>query len=136
MVFIICLIVAIVAIIAATLFERNDHDIAGLISAIIAAPAVIATIIMLIALFITYIECPKTEARWQEHYVALNTRIENQMYYPWDRQQLIEDVQKWNEDLAAQQAAKKNIWIAVFNPESIEGLDKINLERIDCGKTN
>ena len=125
MIFFICLIVAIVAIIAATLFERNDHDIAGLISAIIAAPAVIATIIMLIALFITYIECPKTEARRQEHYVALNTRIENQMYYPWDRQQLIEDVQKWNEDYLKYEKKTQELineiqedYNSIGNPES------------------
>lgn len=136
MIFIICLIVTIAAIIAAALFERNDHNIASLISAIIAFPAGAATIIMMIALALTYVECPRTEAKWQECYASLNTRIENHMYTDKDRHELIEAVQKWNEDFAAQEKSHNNFWIGIFNPESIEGLSKIDLERIDCGKIN
>ena len=131
MVFIICLIITVVSIFLAIIFERNDYDIASLISGIIAAPAVIATIIMLIALIITYVSCPRIEAKWQEQYASLNTRIEEHMYYPWERGQLIQEVQDWNEDFAAQKAAKSNLWVSIFNPESIEGLDKIDLTRIE-----
>jgi hypothetical protein len=130
MIFVICLIVTIVFIVLAVIFERNDYDIANLISGIIAAPVVIATIIMLIALAITYIDCPRTEAIWEERYASLNTRIEEHMYYPWDREQLIEEVQKWNEDFAAQEKSHNNFWVGIFNPENIEGLDKIELDRI------
>ena len=130
MIFVICLIITVVSIFLAIIFERNDYDIASLISGIIAAPAVIATIIMLIALIITYVSCPRTEAKWQEQYASLNTRIEEHMYYPWERGQLIQEVQDWNEDFAAQKAAKSNLWVSIFNPESIEGLDKIDLTRI------
>lgn len=131
MIFVICLIVAIISIVLAVMFERNDYDIASLISGIIATPAVIATIIMLIVLIITYVSCPRTEAKWQEQYISLNTRIEEHMYYPWERGQLIQEVQDWNEDFAAQKAAKSNLWVSIFNPESIEGLDKIDLMRIE-----
>lgn len=130
MIFVICLIITVVSIFLAIIFERNDYDIASLISGIIAAPAVIATIIMLIVLIITYVSCPRTEAKWQEQYASLNTRIEEHMYYPWERGQLIQEVQDWNEDFAAQKAAKSNLWVSIFNPESIEGLDKIDLTRI------
>ena len=136
MVFIICVLVTILFTILCKVFDNKDKEGLSLLSAIVAFASGAAAVIMAIVLFITYIECPGTEAKLQERYVALNTRIENHMYYPWDRQQLIEDVQKWNENLVAQQAAQKNIWVAFFHPESIEGLDKINLERIDCGKTN
>ena len=131
MIFVICLIITIVSIFLAIIFERNDYDIASLISGIIAAPVVIATIIMLTVLIITYASCPRTEAKWQEQYASLNTRIEEHMYYPWERGQLIQEVQDWNEDFAAQKAAKSNLWVSIFNPESIEGLDKIDLTRID-----
>ena len=136
MIFIICLIVTIVAIIAANLFERNDHDFASLISGIIAFPAGGAAIIMMIVLAITYIDYPRTEAIWHERYVSLNTRVENHMYTDEDRNELIEAVQKWNEDFAAQEKSHNNFWVGIFNPESIEGLSKINLERIDCGEIN
>lgn len=130
MIFVICLIVAIVSIVLAVIFDRNDYDTVSLISGIIAAPAVIATIIMLIVLIVTYVSCPRIEAKWQEQYASLNTRIEEHMYYPWERGQLIQEVQDWNEDFSAQKAAQSNLWISIFNPESIEGLDKIDLTRI------
>lgn len=131
MIFVICLIVSIVSIFLAFMFERKDYDIASLISGIIATPVVIATIIMSIVLIITYVGCPRTEAKWQEQYASLNTRIEEHMYYPWERGQLIQEVQDWNEDFSAQKAAQSNLWVSIFNPESIEGLDKIDLTRIE-----
>jgi len=130
MIFIICLIVAIITVIAAFMFEKNDCDFASLISGIIALPTAGGAAIMLIVLAITYIGCPRTEAIWQERYASLNTRIENHMYSFLDKSKLIEEVQKWNEDFSAQEKAQKNIWVAIFNPESIEGLDKIDLEKI------
>ena len=131
MIFVICLIAAIVFIVLATIFERKDYDIASLISGIIATPAVVATIIMLIVLIITYVDCPRIEAKWQERYASLNTRIEEHIYYPWERGQLIQEVQEWNEDFAAQERSHNNFWVGIFNPESIEGLSRIDLTRID-----
>lgn len=131
MLFVICLIITVISIFLAFMFERKDYDIASLISGIIATPVVIATIIMSIVLIITYVSCPRTEAKWQEQYASLNTRIEEHMYYPWERGQLIQEVQDWNEAFSAQKAAQSNLWVSIFNPESIEGLDKIDLTRID-----
>ena len=131
MIFVICLIVSIVFIFLAFIFERNNYDTASFVSGIVAVPTTAATIIMLIVLLITYVGCPGVEAKWQERYASLNTRIENHMYYPWNRENLIEEVQKWNEDFAAQERSHNNFWIGIFNPESIEGLDKIDLTRID-----
>ena len=131
MIFVICLIVAIVSIVLAVIFERNDYDIASLISTIIAFATGVATIIMLIVLIITYVDCPRTEAKWQEQYASLNTRIEEHMYYPWERGQLIQEVQDWNEDFAAQERSHNDFWVGIFNPESIEGLSKIDLTRIE-----
>ena len=130
MIFFICLAVAIITVIAAFIFERNDRDFASLISGIIALPTAFGAAIMLIVLALTYINCPRTEATWKERYASLNTRIENHMYSYSDKSELIQEVQKWNEDFSAQEKARKNIWVAIFNPESIEGLDKIDLERI------
>ena len=52
MIFAICLIVAVVFIVLSVLFDRNNCDVASLISGIISAPAVVATIIMLIVLIL------------------------------------------------------------------------------------
>ena len=130
MIFAICLIVAIVFIVLSVIFDRNNYDVASLISGIISAPAVVATIIMLIVLIITYVDCPRTEAKWQEQYASLNTRIEEHMYYPWERGQLIQEVQEWNDDFAAQERSHNDFWIGIFNPESIDGLSRIDLAKI------
>lgn len=131
MLFFICLIAIVIFVILAFICDRNDYDIPSLISAIVAFATGATTIIMIIFLLITYIDCPRVEARWQERYASLNTRIENHMYYPWNRENLIEEVQKWNEDFVAQERAKNDFWVGIFNPESIDGLDKIDLNRID-----
>ena len=130
MIFVICLFVAIAFIVLSVIFDRNNCDVASLISGIISAPAVVATIIMLIVLIITYVDCPRTEAKWKEQYASLNTRIEEHMYYPWERGQLIQEVQEWNEDFAAQERSHNNFWVGIFNPESIDGLSRIDLAKI------
>lgn len=131
MLFIICLVVAIITIIVAFIFEKHDHDMLSLISGIIAVPTSFAAIIMLFIILITLAGVPNTEAKWQEQYASLNTRIENHMYNAYDKGDLIKEVQDWNTDFAAQKIAHNNLWVGIFNPESIEGLDKIDLSRID-----
>ena len=131
MVFIICVVVGIAGILAAKILSENDYELATLFSGIIGFLASAAAILMTLALAISYINCPKTEARWQEQYKSLNTRIENHLYYPWDRNELVTEVQEWNMGLAAQQKVHGNFWIGIFNPESIEGLDYINLTSIE-----
>ena len=131
MLFIICLIVSITLIILAFVCNRKNCNIMSLIFGIVAFATSAATIIMIIFLIITYVDCSGTEAKWQEHYASLNTRIEEHIYYPWERGQLIQEVQDWNEDFAAQERSHNDFWVGIFNPESIEGLDKIDLTRID-----
>lgn len=130
MLFVICLVIAIVAVVAAVLFEKNDCGTASLISGLIAVPTAFAAIIMLVVILITLCGVPNTEAKWQEQYASLNTRIEEHLYYPWDRAQLIEEVQSWNEEFAAQKRSHNDFWVGIFNLESIEGLDKIDLNKI------
>ena len=130
MLFVIVAIIAIAAVVLCKLCNKNDYDIPALISAVIAFSTSAAAIVMLIALIITWVSVPNNEARWQEQYASLNERIEQHMYYPWDRAQLIQEVQEWNEDFAAQEKSHNNFWVGIFNPESIEGLNKIELNRI------
>lgn len=130
MIFIICLILAVISIILAYVFDQNNNNLAAVFASIVAFPSAAATIIMLIALILTYVSCPNTEARWQERYTSLNTRIEEHMYYPWERIELIKEVQKWNEDFSAEEKAHGNFWVGIFNPESINGLNKIDLTKI------
>lgn len=130
MIYVICLVVSIVSIILAWLLDRADYDVGCLIAAIVATPTTIAAVIMTIVVVLNLCTIPSNEAKWQEQYKSLNTRIEQHLYYPWDRNDLIKEVQEWNDDLTARQAGYNNIWTRAFYPESLDGLDKIELGRI------
>lgn len=130
MIYVICLVVSIVSIILAWFLDRADYDVGSLMAGIVAIPTAFAAIIMTIIVVLNLCTIPSNEAKWQEQYKSLNTRIEQHLYYPWDRTELIEEVQKWNDDLAARQAGHNSIWTRAFYPESLDGLDKIELGRI------
>ena len=130
MIFIGIVVVGIILGIASYFLDAHCHDFASAVCGIPAIVLGIVAIIMIIILSITYIDCPSTEAVWREEYTSLNTRIEEHMYYPWDRMQLITEVQNWNEKFAAHEASHNNFWVGIFNPQSIDGLSKIDLERI------
>lgn len=130
MLFIIVLVITIILAILSYIFDQNDHNF---ISACCGIPAIVTgftSVIMIIALLITYINCAQIETKWQERYISLNTRIENHMYSIEDRGDLIKEVQEWNEDFVAQERAHNDFWVGIFNPESIEGLSKIDLTKI------
>lgn len=130
MIYVICLILSLVSIFLIWFLDRADHDVGSLIAAIVATPTTLAAIIMTIVVLLNLCTIPNNEAKWQEQYKSLNTRIEQHLYYPWDRNELIKEVQKWNNDLAARQAGHNNIWTRAFYPESLEGLEKIELGKI------
>jgi heme/copper-type cytochrome/quinol oxidase subunit 2 len=130
MLFIICFVISIISIFLAWFLDRADNDLGSLISGIVAVPFTFAAITMLIVIFISLYNVTGTEAKWQETYKSLNTRIENHMYSDEDRNELIEAVQQWNENFSAQEKTHGNFWVGIFNLESIEGLDKIDLTRI------
>lgn len=130
MIYVICLVVSIVSIILAWFLEREDYDVGSLIAGIVAIPTTFAAIIMTIIIVLNLCTIPSNEAKWQEQYKSLNIRIEQHLYYPWERNDLIKEVQNWNDDLAARQAGQNNFWISAFYPKSLDGLDKIELGRI------
>ena len=130
MLYIICVIISIVAIILAWYLDSKDCNLGALIAGIVAVPAIFAAIMMTILLLLNYITVPKTEAILQETYQSLNTRIENHMYSDEDRNNLIEAVQEWNNTFAGQEKSHNNFWSGIFYPSSVKGLDKIDLERI------
>lgn len=130
MIYIICLIVSLISIFLLWFLDQKDCDIGSFIIFIIALPTTLAAIFMTIVILLNLCTLPNDNAKNLERYQSLNTRIENHMYSAEDRVELIEAVQDWNERLAGLQSAKNNIWTVIFNLESIERLDKIDLERI------
>lgn len=130
MIYVICLIISLVSIFLFWFLDRENYDIGSIIAAIIATPTTLAAIIMTIVVLVNLCTIPSNEAKWQEQYKSLNTRIEQHLYYPWERNDLIKEVQDWNDDLAGRRAGQSNFWTAAFYPESLNGLDIIDLTKI------
>lgn len=136
MIFILFLSIAIIGCVLGYVLYKSCHEAASCVCWFIGiVPGVIA-FIMLLVIIPTYICKSGTETKWQQRYNDLNYVIDNHIYTDIDKDELIESIISWNEDFAAQQVKQKNIWVAIFNPESLEGLDKIDLERINCERIN
>lgn len=130
MIFILFLSIAIIGCVLGYVLDKACHEVASCVSWFIGiVPGVIA-FIMLLVIVTAYTGKSGTEVKWQQRYNDLNYVIDNHIYTDIDKDELIESIISWNEDFAAQQVRQKNVWIAIFNPESLEGLDKIELERI------
>lgn len=131
MIFVIFVIIAVIFCWLSRYFDKRGKDILSLLTFIPGGLSACIAVIMVIIIAMSLINCPRTEARWEERYASLNTRIDEHIYSFYDRGQLVQDVQEWNEDLAAAKVSRNNIWICVFYPESLEKVEKIDLGRIE-----
>ena len=130
MIFYIIVAITILAFIIYKIFDHYSCETGCFISSLFAGISSAIAIVMLIILIIIHISMPYHEASWQEQYKTLTTRVENHLYYPWDRTSLIKEIDQWNQDLAARRNSQSNQWISIFYPESTEGLDLIDINSI------
>ena len=124
------LILVIVFAVLAVVSDRNDWDICGMFSSMLAF--VLSCIFVIMAFFgvFTYVDKPAVEAKRMEQYTSLNERIDNHIYSNVEKNDLAQKVQEWNEDLTVWKTKAQSPWISFYYPESLEGLDFIDLERI------
>lgn len=98
-----------------------------------AIPAVIGgilTVTMVAALAITYISLDGEIASDHERYNALVARYENANWY--DRDEIAQSIQKWNESLANNQAMQKNFWLDPLIPDVFDQFKFIPLKRLEA----
>ena len=131
MIYFLFVILTIVGCILGYNFEKHNLDCFSCLSWVIGALSGIIVVVMTIILAVSWASIPATEAKWHERYEALNCQIDNHLYSVRDRNNLIERVNSWNEDFVVHEVNKDNIWVAIFNPCDLEGLSKIDLERIN-----
>ena len=124
------LILAIVFAILSVVSDRKNWDICGMFSSM--AAFVLGFIFVVMAYFgvSTYVDKPALEAARLEQYASLNERIDNHIYSNVEKNDLAQETQEWNEDLTVWKTKAQSPWISFYYPESLEGLDFIDLERI------
>ena len=96
-------------------------------------PAVIGgilTLVMAIALAFTYISLDGEIESDHERYNALVARYENANWY--DRDEIAQSIQEWNESLANNQAMQKNFWLDPLIPDVFDQFKFIPLKRLEA----
>lgn len=91
------------------------------------------TLAMAISLAFTYISLDGEIASYHEQYDALVARYENVNWY--DRDEIAQSIQEWNEALAYNQAMQKNFWLDPLIPDIYDQFKIIPLKKTGGGPT-
>ena len=123
----------IVTILGLLLFEilfEHDFEISCVISGVISGLAAIALLIEIVVLAVNYIGVNGYIQRMNTRYDMLVYQYENDIYdndNDLGKRELMEDIQKWNEDLASIKENQDNVWIAIFIPDIYDQFEFIEL---------
>lgn len=108
----------------------RTHKVLGYLGGIPVIIGGILTMIMVAALAITYISLDGEIASDHERYNALVARYENANWY--DRDEIAQSIQEWNEALANNQAMQKNFWLDPLIPDVFDQFKFIPLKRLEA----
>ena len=103
-----------------------------------AVPLVVGCIGAFVAgfvLILTYAGLSGQVVKNQTRYDMLVYQYENNVYEndnDLGKRELIEDIQKWNEDVAYYKAVDKDFWIGVFIPKEYTQFEFIELSEDNC----
>lgn len=99
--------------------------------------ATIAFVLTLIALLIStiglasvYINADASVAKWETHYESLTYQLENNLYdndNDIGKKELMDEIRKWNEDLAYCKEIQRNFWVGIYYPNVYDNLEFIPL---------
>ena len=123
----------IVMILGLLLFEilfEHDFEISCVISGVISGLAAIALAIEIVVLAVNYIGVDGHIQRMNTRHGMLVYQYENDIYdndNDLGKRELIEDIQSWNENLAARKEIQDDTWIGIFVPDIYDQFDFIEL---------
>lgn len=99
--------------------------------------ATIAVVLTLIALLIStiglasvYINADASVAKWETQYELLTYQLENNLYdndNDIGKKELMDEICKWNEDLAYCKEIQRNFWVGIYYPNVYDNLEFIPL---------
>ena len=107
---------------------RND-DTFLLISGMLAALSTIAVGSMLFVIITNHVTAPATVACYNETYKALTYKLESKACrdeFGLLSKSVVDEVQKWNENIATKKHQQSNSWIGIFVPNIYDQFNTID----------
>lgn len=131
MVIVLVLLLAVLANVVCALNEKKQwyNDLVDICSLIVAIIGYVAVVVMLIIVFINYIQIDAYDAGFQKHYEILVYQLENNLYdndNDYGKKELYDQIKCWNYDLAKRKALSKNILVGVFWPNDYDKFEFID----------
>lgn len=110
----------------------------GLFASAISAVVVFGVAALLMTAFISQrvIEETPLQAESQQRYEAIVYQVENRFYETENevgKQQLVDQIREWNEDLAKGKAMQHNLWVGIFWHQYYDQFDYIALPQARTG---
>ena len=133
MIYFICVILCIVFWVLAYKTKddwNHDYDVAFCVGGMITG---LAVFIMTIFILINVIGSPALIARSQQRYEILTHQVETGMYNndnEYGKKELVNEIQEWNEDLAAGKTMQKNLWVGILYPNIYDEFEYIPLDNL------
>lgn len=110
--------------------EKRFGDYSGLFL-VIAFLSFLVSIIMLVVIIVANTNVDAYVAENQMRYEMLVYQYENDIYdndNDLGKRDLMEDIQKWNEDLAYHRKAQDDFWVGIFYPNVYDQFEFIELK--------
>ena len=121
----------ILALVGTALALSADRDMLFGLGLVLNVCGWVALTISLIVLGVNHIDLKGTLSKIHQRYESLTYQYENDIYNndnDLGKRDLMEDIQKWNEDLAWYREAQNDFWIGVFIPDIYDQFEYIALE--------
>ena len=121
MIFWLALIAFVVFLVLAIIFADSwDFDWIGMFSAVLTFASGIAAAIMLIVIIVNNVGVEASIEANKQRYESLIYQAENNLYEndnDLGKKELVNQIQKWNEDLAKGKALQDDFWVGIFIPD-------------------
>lgn len=105
---------------------NNSHIVAMFILGVGICLLVISTFIFAI----NYIGTEASIAGWEKRYESLTYQSENNLYdndNDIGKKELMNEIRKWNEDLAYHKEIQRNFWVGIYYPNIYDNFEFIPL---------
>lgn len=132
MLFAIFVALIVFGIIVAAIATKYYYDTPQIIGAVSCMLGLIATLISVLFLICNHAGVDGYIAKCNARYDALVYQYENDIYdndNDLGKRELIEDIQKWNEDLAWLKKNQDDFWIGIYIPNIYDQFEFIEFEK-------
>ena len=127
--FVICIIAMVIMAFISIKFSDNDSIwLCSFIGAILFG---VIDILMIICAIDVNIRKEAAVAYWQQRYDAIVYQLENNLYdndNDVGKKELYNQIQEWNEELAANKVMQDNIWVGMFYPDVFDDFEFIQYQ--------